>query len=129
MTKQRIEKYVRLRREIGMLDTQIYLAQDDEYVADVVQNDLRRLVIRGYGSRAIPRLCARRARYEAECDAIESFIEELEDSIMRQILTHRYIVGHTFEQTGELVGYSDRSVKRKVRDFFEKMSLDVTECP
>lgn len=124
MTRRRIEQYGKLRSEIDMLECQIFEAKvyGMEYVTDVVQNSQRPLVIKGYGSGAIPRLCERKSRYEAECDAVERFIEALEDSLMRQILIRRYIERHTLEETGELVGYSDSTVKRLIKDFFEKLN-------
>lgn len=124
MTRRRIEQYSNLQREIAMLEDQIYSAQlfGTEYVTDVVMNSQRPLVIKGYGSRAIPRLCERKAKYEAECDAVECFIEEVEDSVLRQILIRRYIEGHTIEETGELTGYSESTVKRLTKDFFGNMN-------
>ena len=124
MTKQRIEQYTNIQREIVMLEEQVYRAQvyGDEYVTDVVQNSQRTLVIKGYGSSEIPRLCMRKAKLEAECRDIERFIEKVNDSIMRQILARRYIEGKTIEETAELVGCSDSTTKRWLKYFFEKLT-------
>ncbi len=84
------------------------------------------LVIKGYGSRAIPRLCERRSRFEADCNEVEHFIEALDDSIMRQLLTRRYIEGNTLKDTAQLVGYSVKQASRLIEDFFGKMSANVS---
>jgi len=123
MTRRRIEQYSKLRSEIVMLEGQILSAQlfGDDYVSDVVQNSQRTQVIKGYGSRAIPRLCERKAKYEAECDAVEHFIESLDDSVMRHLLTRRYIEARSLKETADLVGYSQVQAGRLIKDFFEKM--------
>lgn len=126
MTKRRIEQYAHLQSEILMLEDQIYSAQvyGNEYVTDVVMNSQRPLVIKGYGSRAIPRLCERKSRFEAECDAIEKYIEGLDDSLIRQLLTRRYIEDRTLKETAILVGYSEIQAGRILKKFFEKLMCD-----
>ena len=131
MTKRRIEQYISLRREIVMLEGQILSAETTggEYLSDVVQGSSKSLpykkhsvVIKGYGSRAVPRLCAKKADLEAECDAVERYIEMVDDSVLRQLLTRRYIEGRTLSETAELVGYSEAQTKRHIKNFLEKMS-------
>ena len=128
MTRRRIEQYSNLQREIIMLEGQILSAetQGNEFLNDVVQGSSKSLPynkhnisIKGYGSRAIPRLLKLKAKYEAECDAIEQFVETVGDSIMRQLLTRRYIENRTISETAELVGYSETQTKRLLRRFFE----------
>jgi hypothetical protein len=128
MTKQRIKQYSHLQREIIMLQGQILSAeiQGEEHLTDVVVGcsatipySKHSVVIKGYGSRAIPKLSARKAKYEAECDAIERFIEAVEDSVMRQLLTRRYIEGRTIKETAGLVGYTPKYISQKIVEFFE----------
>jgi len=127
MTKQRIGQYNSLKREIAMLEEQICKAKTSgSIVVDVVQSSMRRppyaqrsIVIEGYGSRSVPKLAARKARCVAECDAIERFIDGVEDSTMRQLFTRRYIEGRHMKEAAKLVGYSERQAIRLLNDFFE----------
>lgn len=130
MTKQRIEQYRKLLKEISALEERIYglEASGGEYVTDVV-NDYRTgypkpLAIRGYGSGRLPRLRARMAEKTAECHAIEEYVDSIEDSLMWQLLTCRYIEGRTLRETSEQVGYSESQTGRLLGRFFEKMRDD-----
>ena len=122
MTKKRLEEYIRLCKEIAMLDEQIYNAQMNgkEFVWDIVTNDTVPMVISGYGSSSIPKLCERRDKRKAECAAVEAFIDTVEDSTMRQILARRYIEDRSLEETALLIGYSKGHISRLVNDFFSE---------
>lgn len=128
MTKNRVKQYLSLLREIAMLEDRIYSAAcGGEFVTDMVRGSTKELpyaqhniVIQGFGSEAVPKLSTRKAWCVAECKAIEDFIASLDDSVMRQLLTRRYLEGRSVKETGELVGYSDRQVGRLINDFFGK---------
>ena len=100
-----------------------------EYISDVVMNSQTPMPIRGYGSSTLPRLFEKLGRLKAECSEIEKYIESLDDSTIRQLLTRRYIEGRTLKETSVLVGYSERQANRILTSFFENMSANVTECP
>ena len=128
MTRQRLAQYITLQKEIIMLQGQILAAEisGEDYLRDVVQGSTtgapyskRAIAISGYGSRAVIKLRARKARYEAECDAIEKYIESIKDSGLRQLLTRRFIEGKTMKETAALVGYSERQAFRLINEFFE----------
>ena len=130
MTKHRLEQYGKLKREIVMLEDQIVFAK---YGGDLVTDSVRGsstsipyqqhdITIRGYGTQAVPRLSARKASCEAECAAVEKYIESVDDSVMRQILTRRYIENRTLKETAELVSYSESRVKQLLRGFLETLS-------
>ncbi len=67
MTKQRVEQYAKLQREIASIEGQLYSweTNSEEYLSDVVQGSTpgnvnkHNIVIQGYGSRRIPKLRAR----------------------------------------------------------------------
>jgi DNA-directed RNA polymerase specialized sigma subunit len=110
-----------------MLEGQILFAES-ECVTDVVQGSSsvipyakQSIVVKGYGSQAIPRLQARKAQHEAECEAVERYIEAMGDSITRQLLIRRYIENRTLGETAQLIGYSETQVKRLIKSFFVKM--------
>lgn len=129
MTKERIEQYISLQREISMLDDQIYEAEcSGEFVVDSVRGSspeipyaMHNVVIKGYATRHVPKLHKRKAKLEAECAAVEKYIEDVEDSIMRQLLTRRYIEGKSIAEAADLVGYSEIHTKRLYKNFFAKM--------
>lgn len=129
ITRQQIEQYTNLKREISMLEDQIYAAENSgEYASDMVRGStkeipyaMHNIVIKGYTSQYVPKLQKRKARLEADCVAVESYIEAVEDSIMRQLLTRRYIEGHSIVQAAQLVGYSEIHAKRLYKKFFAKM--------
>jgi hypothetical protein len=130
MTRRRIEQYGHLQSEITMLAADISSAETGgelvtDYAKDYSTGYPKAITLRGYGSKSIPRLLARKSEYETECESVELFIEELDDSIMRQLLTRRYIEGKTLKETGRLVGYSDKQASRLIENFFEKMSANV----
>ena len=133
ITRQQIEQYTDLKREIIMLSDQIYDAENGgEFVVDMVRGSAKeapyathKIIIKGYASRTVPRLKQRKAMLEKQCTAVERFVESVEDSVMRQILTRRYIEGRQLADTAALVGYSVRQIKRLIKNFFEKMSPDV----
>lgn len=133
ITKQQIEQYTDLKREIIMLSVQIYNAENGgEFVVDMVRGSgdeipyaMHNITIKGYTSQTVPRLQKRKALLEKQCTAVERFVESVEDSVMRQILTRRYIEGRQLADTAALVGYSVRQIKRLIKNFFEKMSPDV----
>ena len=133
ITKQQIEQYTDLKREIIMLSDQIYNAENGgEFVVDMVRGSgdeipyaMHNITIKGYTSQTVPRLQKRKALLEKQCTAVERFVGSVEDSVMRQILTRRYIEGRQLADTAALVGYSVRQIKRLIKNFFEKMSPDV----
>lgn len=129
MTKQRIEQYISLKREIAMLEDQIYAAESaGEFVTDTVRGSTKEIpyamhnvVIKGYATSRVPKLHKRKALLEAECTAVERYIESVTDSTMRQLLVRRYIEGHSIVQAAQLVGYSEIHAKRLYKKFFAKM--------
>jgi len=133
ITRQQIEQYTDLKREIIMLSDQIYNAENGgEFVVDMVRGSgdeipyaMHNITIKGYTSQTVPRLQKRKALLEKQCTAVERFVESVEDSVMRQILARRYIEGRQLAETAALVGYSVRQTKRLIKNFFEKMSPDV----
>ena len=49
------------------------------------------------------------------------YINSIEDSNIRQILTYRYIDGLTWEQTGEAMSYSWETVRKKHEKFLKSI--------
>lgn len=135
MTKQRLERYTKLRDEIEMLEIQIAKGADrEELLADVVRGStgpgytMGRVVIRGYGSRSFPKLRQRLAEKIAECEAIEQFVLSVEDTVMWQLLTYRYIEGESLRKTATKMNLAENSVSRLINDFFGGTGDNVEPC-
>lgn len=130
ITRQQIEQYTDLKREIIMLSDQIYNAENGgEFVVDMVRGSAKeapyathKIIIKGYASQTVPRLKQRKAMLEKQCAAVELYIEGLPDSLLRQIITWRYIYGKSLAETARQVGYSESQTKRHIKKFFEKMT-------
>lgn len=132
ITRQQIEQYTNLKREISMLEDQIYAAENSgEYASDMVRGStkeipyaMHNIVIKGYTSQHVPKLQKRKTQLEGECAAVERYIEAVEDSIMRQLLVRRYIEGKSLAEASRWVGYSESQTKRLYKNFFAKMAPD-----
>ena len=129
MTKQRIAQYGRLRREIAMIEDKLFDPDSpgDEMVSDLVRTSIDKrgwkvghVAIAGYGSRAFPRLRERMVAKTIECEAIENYINSVEDSIMWQLLTIRYIEGKSLKETAEQVGYTTGYASKLINDFLKR---------
>lgn len=130
ITREQIEQYTDLKREIIMLSDQIYDAENNgEFVVDMVRGSaseipyaMHNITLRGYVSQTVPRLQKRKALLEKQCAAVELYIEGLPDSLLRQIITWRYIYGKSLAETARQVGYSESQTKRRIKRFFGKMN-------
>lgn len=130
ITRQQIEQYTDIQREIIMLSDQIYDAENGgELVVDMVRGSadeipyaMHNITIKGYTSQTVPRLQKRKALLEKQCAAVERYVEGLPDSMTRQIITWRFICGMSLSETARQVGYSVSQTKRLIRKFFEKMT-------
>jgi len=121
-------QYRSLKREINMLEDQIAAAGGgNDLVADYAKNYStgypRVVTLRGYGVDDVPNLVARLERCMSERKAIEDFVAGLDDSMMRQLLTRRYLEARPIQETAELMGYSERQAGRLINGFFRKHVL------
>lgn len=62
------------------------------------------------------RLEARRARCMALLGALYAFIDDIDDSLLRQIFTFRYIDGDTWQRVAFRVGNMDEQIPRKLHN-------------
>ena len=126
MTKQRISQYNRLKQEITMLEGKIS-AIETYPDFDMVQASVgagcqkRDIVVKGFGNKELPKLYERMRNRQAECHAIESFINDVDDSIMFQLLTWKYLEGKTLQETADKVNYSLSHTIRLIDKFFEEI--------
>lgn len=136
MNKQRVAQHIKLKREIKMLEARISEAErSGEQTTDLVRGSMAEhpytahsITIEGCGSPELPRLYALKAWRVAECEAIEAFVDEQEDSTIRQLLTWRYLEGRTVGETADATGYSREHVSRLISSFFKNSSHNITTC-
>ena len=62
------------------------------------------------------RLEARRARCLDLLGALYAFIDDIDDSLMRQIMTYRYIDGETWQGVAERIGEKDEQYPRRIHN-------------
>ena len=131
MTKQRLEQFHRLRQEVATLERCIEDAPNGtERVTDAVQGshsgfpyNKHKITIEGSGESLVmrrlkKRLGEKKARLAEELDAIMEYIDSLEDSVVRQIVTLRYVEGLAVCEVAGLVGYSERQISRIIKAAF-----------
>ena len=128
MTKQRLERFYKLRQEVSTLERRVEdILGDNEHVTDVVHGSSasfpyikRNIAIEGSGESLVKRrlkqqLREKKASLMAELDAIMEYIDSLEDSVVHQIMTLRYVEGMSVEEDAGYVGYSDRQIRRIIK--------------
>jgi len=98
LTRKRLKEFYSLRKELALTE--------------------RRLEACGENPQQMQRLREKVSELQAEVSAVEDFVESLESSILRQIITLRYIEGMTIEETGKYVGYGVSSVKKYCEKLF-----------
>ena len=84
----------------------------------------------GAGSRArLEAMRGRLARRREECmeqlGALYAFIDDIDDSLMRQIVTYRYIDGDTWQAVAIRIGERDEQYPRRLHNRF----LERTDVP
>jgi len=136
MTRQKLKQLRHLKREIELINDQI-LTLESEIVTDKVRGSIprypyieRSFYITGFAheehSRKMKRLRKRlQRRVEDLIDLvaeINEYVEQIDDSLIRQIITLRHVNGLTWRQVArEIGGRNTAESIRKLHDrYFEK---------
>lgn len=138
MTREELDKLQNLQKEINVIKMQIS-SIDIPFCHDkVVGSDSvfpytkRSFTVKGYDfdsyyaklDRLNKKLEKKLNDLMDERDKITSFIETIEDPMLRMILTLKHINGLTWEQIGTKIGYSPRQCRRKYKNFIERMESE-----
>ena len=127
MTREQLEGYKSKKEEIAELEYKLKHLSEDSIDNDIIM-DYRK----GYPQpqaivgvdmnkydNARARYTARIAKLRAECDEIEEFVENIEDSITRRIFRMYYIDGISQDKVAKAVHMSQSLVSKKISDFLK----------
>lgn len=132
MTKETLIQYCDLKNEVSKLEKRIeQIEKQSEMVSDVVQNGYKgHAVIYGYDCNRAYKLdllkLTLKERYDMVLEVqnqIESYINSIKRSDIRQIFEHRYIDNMNWIQIQVLMGYDSESTARVKHDRFLEKNL------
>lgn len=133
MTREQLETYRSKKAEIKELQDKLsHLNDDDNMVGNSVIMDYRT----GYPMpqtvvgvdwdkvyRMESRYKNRIQNLQKECDEIEQFVEDIEDSLTRRIFRRYYLDGLTQEKVGREVYLNKSNISRKIDIFFKSQQM------
>lgn len=132
MNKKTLNQYTDLVKEAQKLEKRIErLRKQSSQVSDVVQNGYKRhAVIFGYDVVRDSKLkelefllMDRKAKIIIQQTEIENYINNIEESDIRQIFEHRYIDGMNWYQIQIAMGYNHEDTARKKLDKYLEENL------
>ena len=132
MNKKTLNQYTDLVKEAQKLEKRIErLRKQSSQVSDVVQNGYKRhAVIFGYDVVRDSKLkelefllMDRKAKIIIQQTEIENYINNIEESDVRQIFEHRYIDNMNWIQIQVAMGYEHEETKRKKYDRYLEKNL------
>lgn len=129
MTKEILEQYIDLQKEIKGLEKRIAkIEKQSRIVSDVVQNGYKRhAVIRGVDYKRLGKLNKlkelleqRKKQAIEQLIEIEKFIKGIENSKLRRIFEYRYYEGLNWIQIQTTMDYKHEDSARKEHDKYLK---------
>lgn len=128
MDRKKLESLRALRQELNTLEHKYMKMPHHEEVADTYGDYSigmkRTKIIRGqsnYRSQKLAeRISAKSKKIEREVLELEEYLDNLDDSEMRDILRLYFAEGLTQEEIGRRKGYSRSAIGDKIEKFFEK---------
>ena len=114
-----------LKREVDLLSQRI--ARLDNQICDNALSRWRGRVVMEHGMRLAAlreRLAQRRAQCMEQLGALYGFIDDIDDSLLRQIMAGRYIDGLTWKEVAARIGERDEQYPRRAHNrFLARISL------
>ena len=102
LTRKQLETCYQLRKELALT--------------------VRRIETCGEDSPQTQRLKEKADVLSAEIEAVENYIDSLDNSLMRQIATLRFVEGMTLKDTAAYVGYSVMQTKRYIHKLLQALT-------
>ena len=129
MTKERLATYRSKKEEIAELEEKLKsLSEDDSFICSSVINNytsgypIPQAVVgmdwKSY-DRCKKQYILRIADLKKECESVEAYIEDIEDSMIRRIFRMYFLEGLSQKQIGIYVHLDKSNISRKI-DFFFK---------
>jgi hypothetical protein len=128
--RQQLKQYRQLGREIILLEQQLHTRQPGtDIVTDTVKGSMPEypyietvVKITGINQRTVERLQRRYHRIKAEREAIETLIDSIADSYIRNIITLRYVQGEGWDTVAAKSGknVSPDSVRKALDRYLQK---------
>ena len=129
MTREQLEEYRSKKDEIAELTYKLqHLGDNDEMVGNDVIMDYRsgfpvpQSVVgvdwdKYYNAKK--RYTSRLGKLQEECDAVEQFVEDIEDSMTRRIFRMYYIDGISQRDVAAAVHLSQTAISKKISEFLK----------
>ena len=108
-----------LKREVNLLSQRI--ARLDNQICDNALSRWRGRVVMEHGMRLAAlreRLAQRRAQCMEQLGALYGFIDDIDDSLLRQIMAGRYIDGLTWKEVAARMGEQSEQYPRRLHNRF-----------
>lgn len=129
MTREQLEEYRSKKEEIAELTYKLqHLSEDDEMVGNDVIMDYRTGYPRPQSVVGVDwdkydntkaRYTSRMGKLQEECDAVEQFVEDIEDSMTRRIFRMYYIDGISQRDVAAAVHLSQTAISKKISEFLK----------
>ena len=136
MDKKGLEEYVNLKKEIAYLEEKLEALKDKEipvihdkvkgsmatfpYIEFHMDIEAEEPVQAERKNKLIAYKKKRIAELQDKAIEIEEFIENIEDSITRQIFELKYIDGLKLEDIAELIGYDRSTIGKKIKKYLKE---------
>lgn len=128
MTKKRLENLRALKQELETLQKRYITMPSCEEVGDTAgdyRTGKKRIIqLQGVSNERYKQLgkkiYLKSEQLANEIEELEHFLDDVEDSQMRNILRLYYAEGYTLEEVGEIVGYTSSNIWAKINKFFGK---------
>ena len=129
MTKDRLKKLKSLKKEAEHLESHINNLpfSTGDYVADTAKDYSngfpRTIIIQGYSTEKYDahkrRLKKKLVKINDEIEALEEWLDKIEDAEIRDILRMQYEMGLSQEEIADDLGYVRETIARKLKKFWE----------
>ena len=128
ITEEKLGQLIALRSEVKAIKKQIERRKGmAKYQADIVKGSMSEfpysevhIPVEGIADPLSEKLKRKEERLELEIAEIESFIDTIEEPMMRTIIRYRYSLGMTYQEIGFEVGYEQSMIKKKIDKFLEQ---------
>lgn len=129
MTREQLEEYRSKKEEITELKSRISNLKEDENMVDndtilnyrsgfPVPENIVGMDTKKYW-RTRDRLVDRLEKLEKECDEIEEFVENIEESITRRIFRMYYVDGMTQDKVAKELHMHRSGISKKISDYLQ----------